>query len=208
MKLESFEVANLSFKPVKLPNQTALILLPKLNGNEVPNIRLPRIELTCYGVPRLGQYFKTDKDRQFLQLPIQGEILARFEMLDSIVRHNSTLTDTWSDSEYVPVVKHGLYGPYIKLKLETDYRTGDIETVVWRSVKQADNTIHTEHVDVNSMDEFAAMCPLNCSINCVIRLVKVWSINKRFGLTLKLVKANILQPNKPVDDCSGIEFDS
>ena len=79
---------------------------------------------------------------------------------------------------------------------------------MWRSVKQADNTIHTEHVDVNSMDEFADMCPLNCSVNCVIRLVKVWSMNKRFGLTLKLVKANILQPNKPVDYCSGKEFDS
>jgi hypothetical protein len=206
IKFDRFQVENVHFEQVKLPNNET-ITLPRFNGKEIPHIRLPRIELTCYGVPKLGKYFKTDKDRQFLQLPIQQEVLARFELLDSLMRCSSELQHWMNGAQYVPIVRQGSQGPYIKLKLETDYETGDIETVLFRGVKQADGTIQTEHVDADTMDDVAAVFPLNCSINCEIRLVKVWTVQKTYGITLKLVRANVLQPQKQAVDCSGIEFD-
>ena len=206
IKFDKFDVDNVGFEQIKLPGNNTMIL-PRYNNAAIPNIILPRIELTWYGVPKLGPYFKTDKDRQFIQLPITGETLARFELLDSYMHANSTLKSLFSSSEYAPIVKQGKQGPYIKLKLETDYETGSIVTQLWVSEKQWNKKVETELLNVENMDEFAAAFPLNCSINCEIRFVKVWCINKRFGLTLKLTKANVLQPDKPVVDCSGIEFD-
>ena len=204
--LDKFHVNTIGFEQVKLPNNTTIIL-PRLNSKEMPRVRLPRIELTCYGVPRLGQYFKTDKDRQFIQLPITGETLAKFQLIDNLIQCNSALKEVCVGFEYSPIVKQGKQGPYIKLKLETDHETGDITTQLWISEKQADGNIETEPVSVDNMDEFASVFPLNCSVNCEIRFVSLWCINKRFGLTIKLTKANVLQPAKPVVDCSGIEFD-
>jgi len=203
---DKLQVENISFEQVKLPNNET-ITLPRLNTKEMPHIRLPTIQLTCYGVPKLGKFFKTDKDRQFLQLPIQQEVLARFELLDSLMRFNTELQNTLHAYQYVPLVRQGSQGPYIKLKLETDYETGDIETVLFRAVKRADGTIQTDHIDADTMDEFAAVFPLNCSVNCEIRLVRVWTVQKTYGITLKLVRANVLQPLKQAVDCSGIEFD-
>jgi hypothetical protein len=53
------------------------------------------------------------------------------------------------------------------------------------------------------------MVCLGSSLICVIRFVKVWKVDKKYGLTVKLVKANVLCPEKkktPID-CSGIDFD-
>ncbi len=105
IKFEKFNVNDLRFEQVKLANKNTLIL-PRYNGQEVPSIILPRIELKHYGVPRLGQYFKTDKDRQFIQLPIEGETLARFELLDSYMRSNTTLMSIMNATEYSPIVKN------------------------------------------------------------------------------------------------------
>ena len=116
IKFDRFQVENVHFEQVKLPNNETIVL-PRYNGKEIPHIRLPRIELTCYGVPKLGKYFKTDKDRQFLQLPIQQEVLARFELLDSLMRCSSELQHWMNGAQYVPIVRQGSQGPYIKLKL-------------------------------------------------------------------------------------------
>ncbi len=57
------------------------------------------------------------------------------------------------------------------------------------------------------MDEVAQAFPLHCFVNCVFRIVKIWSVNKQYGLTIKLTKANVLQPEKTDVGCSGLEFD-
>ena len=42
---------------------------------------------------------------------------------------------TTNNCEYSPLVKYGAKGPYIKVKLETDFASDAIETVVWLSEK-------------------------------------------------------------------------
>ncbi len=64
IKFDKLEVEHVSFEQVMLPNNNKIIL-PRFNGKEIPHIRLPRIELTHYGVPKLGKFFKTDKDSFF-----------------------------------------------------------------------------------------------------------------------------------------------
>ncbi len=80
-------------------------------------------------------------------------------------------------------------------------------TPLWISYEQADGTIETEPLNAENMNDVADAFPPNCVINSVMRVVKVWCVNKQNGLTLKPTKANVLQPTKRVVDCSGIEFD-
>ena len=56
MKLEEVVVSKFSVQEVKLNNKT--IILPKLNGVTLPDIKLPKTLLSHYGVPKIGQYFK------------------------------------------------------------------------------------------------------------------------------------------------------
>ncbi len=206
IKFEKFNVNDLGFEQVKLPSKD-VIILPRPKGKEVPNIILSRIVLTSYGVPGLGKYFKTDKDRQFIQLPVEGETLAKFEAIDSYMKSNTTLMSIVNATEYSPIVKQGRNGPYIKLKLVTDYATGSIVTPLWISEKQTDGAIETELLNVENMNAFADAFPLHCVVNSVFRIVEVWCVNKQHGLTCKLTKANVLQPEtKTVIDCRGIEF--
>ena len=76
IKFSDLEVSNLSVEQVKLGNNTTL-LLPRLNNKEVPCIILPKITLSRYGVPKANaNYYKTDRDRMFIQLPLEpGETL-------------------------------------------------------------------------------------------------------------------------------------
>ena len=139
IKFEELDVSKLSFEEVKLQNKNTL-LLPRLDGKEVPGIRLPRIELTHYGVPKLGQYFKTDKDRMFIQLPVEGELLERFAFVDYTLQTNEMKQKLFKNTncDYSPIVKYGSKGPYIKVKIDTDYQTGNIETLIYHSEKSID----------------------------------------------------------------------
>ena len=45
IKFDKFQVENVHFEQVKLPNNETIVL-PRCLGKEIPHIRLPRIELT------------------------------------------------------------------------------------------------------------------------------------------------------------------
>jgi hypothetical protein len=62
VKFGEFDVSTLSFEEVQLSKNKA-VLLPKVDGiHDCSTLRLPEIELTHYAVPKISQYFKTDKD--------------------------------------------------------------------------------------------------------------------------------------------------
>ena len=47
---------------------------------------------------------------------------------------------------------------------------------------------------------------MGSSVVCAVRVVKLWCFDKKYGLTMKLVKANVLAPEKVVIDCTDIDF--
>ena len=55
MKLEELAVSKFSVQEVKLNNKT--IILPKLDGLTLPDIKLPRTLLSHYGVPKIWTIF-------------------------------------------------------------------------------------------------------------------------------------------------------
>ena len=212
MKLEEVVVSKFSVQEVKLNNKT--IILPKLNGVTLPDIKLPKTLLSHYGVPKIGQYFKTDNDRMFLQLPVNDDLIPHLTTLDEYLSSNTMKQELFkapgNTYEYSPILRYGSKGPYIKLKLETDYATSAIETLVWHSQRLTNSSIYrnTTPMEINSFDDFALAVSLNSEIICVIKFVKVWVVNKKYGLTIKLVRVNVLpgEKQKPVME-SDIEFD-
>ena len=200
LKLD-LEVSSLKFEEVKL-SMNKSVMLPKYNGENVPNIRLPNVIITQFGVPRIGKFFPTDKDRMFLQLPIEGDLLQKFQMLDAHLANNEFKQKLFKSNDYVysPLVKNGIKGQFIKLKLQTDYETGDIETMVWRSHKNEDGIIERESSPVifSTLDEFSSVVGLGYTVLCIFKFVKIWMINKQYGLTMKLVKVNTMPGQKPV----------
>jgi hypothetical protein len=209
IKFEDLDVININFEEKILPNKSTVIL-PRLNGKEIPKIKLPTILLGNYGVPKLGQFFKTDKDRSFIQIPVYGGLMERFELLDYVMGKNDTKQALFGGTdchEYSQIVRQGTKGPFVKLKLELDYDSGEIETIVWHSQKLEDGTIEpASKLAFDNIDEFALAFPRGSLVVCVIKLVKVWVVGKKYGLTLKLSKANVLPPkdenDASCDDCN------
>ena len=211
IKLKDLEVSNLTFEEVKIKN--GILRLPRIDDKDIPQIIIPRIYLNTHGVPKLGKYFKTDKDRMFLQLPLEGDVLKQFELIDYCLSTNEMKQKLFKEPgnsyEYSPIVKQGTRGPYMKVKLECEYETGNIETIVWQSQKLSDGTIQTNDspLEIDDLDDFASAFPMGSSVVCAVRFVKLWCVDKKYGLTMKLVKANVLAPEKIVIDCSDLDFD-
>ena len=212
MKFAEFDIKHLTFEEVKLTSNKTVIL-PKYIGQDVPNMRLHNIELTHYGVPKVGRFFPTDKDRMFLQVPLDGALLESFQMLDTFLTSNDMKQKLFKGSAntytYSPIVKNGIKGPYLKMKLETDYDTGDIVTILWKSTRNDEGNVirDTTSTHIKSIDDFASAVCLNSTILCVVRLVKIWVINMQYGLTIKLVKVNALNNDKKVDEDDGHDVD-
>ena len=95
------------------------------------------------------------------------------------------------------------------MKLETDYETGEIVTILWKSTRNDEGNVIRDMTSthIKSIDDFASTVCLNSTIVCVVRLVKIWVINMQYGLTIKLVKVNALNHDKKVEEDDGLDVD-
>lgn len=193
-------------------NENKTIIIPKYKQQDMPLVRLPNIELTHYGVPKAGRFYASDKDRMFIQLPLEGDLLEYMRCYDLFLGSSDMkqklFKTTGEAFTYTPLVKTGYKGPYMKLKLETDYETGDIETVVWMSAKREDGSIQRDIVPttIDNLDHFASAVCINSTLVCIMKLVKIWVVNKQYGLTVKLKQVNALHNLEAKEDSTDIDF--
>jgi hypothetical protein len=197
---QQFEVSTLEFEKVSLGKES--VILPRVNSSDCPLFQLPSVELTCYGMPKPSKYFPTDKDRMFIQIPIQGELLDKFKELDEHMNSMNSRVRLASQSlynhTYQPIIKEGIRGPYIKLKLQTDYETGNIETIILK-----DGEIMT---DTETMIGFEKHIKLKSSLKTIIKLSKVWAMNKKYGLTFKLIRVAVDEPKQETINLNSLDF--
>ena len=142
-----------------------------------------------YGIPKASKFFPTDKDRSFIQIPIQGELLAKFRELDNYLSSDEFKSKVATQSlgpfflqnqTYSPIIKEGKYGEYIKVKLNTNYNTGEIETLI---VKNGETMSDTE-----TLQEFEKHIKRKSNIKTMLKLSKLWQMNKKNGITFKLIR--------------------
>lgn len=212
MKLEDLDFDHVTYEEVTI-NKNKTIIIPRYMLRDMPQIRLPNIELLHYGVPKAGRFFATDKDRMFIQVPLDGFLLEWMREFDTFLGSNEMKQKLFKSPgntfTYTPIVKTGYKGQYMKIKLESDYESNEIETVVWVSTKKEDGSIQREIVPttIDNLDHFASVVCLNSTLVCVVKLVKIWVVNKQYGLTIKLMQVNALHNPKATDESCDIDFD-
>ena len=88
-KFQDFDVKDLSFTKFEEKEQSKAqnMAFPRFKETQRLMLQAPWIDMNAYGVPQLGEYYKTDKDRAFIKIPLDitnPEIKEFYEKLQSI----------------------------------------------------------------------------------------------------------------------------
>lgn len=162
----------------------------------------PWIKMNAYGVPQLGEYYKTDKDRAFIKIPFDltnpeaNDFYQKMKAIDSMMSSKETMTRLFkskaSKYRYIPICrepqetedepvddKKNKYPrpPYMKVKLDVTWPEIGVKTQVFTSILK-DGKREREKQDVNSVDDFANVVRFMSSIRPIIRPVKGWCEKK------------------------------
>jgi hypothetical protein len=183
------------------------------------------VKLVTYGIPQLGQYAKTDKDRSYIKLPYDTtqqscvSLFKMFEALDSWAIKNKDKFFTGKLSkfakiyDYTPIVRKPQEAipldddeqadakpkseklMYAKLKISTDWQSGDVNTTVFARedgvpVKQ----------EVKTVTEMANLVTWQSTIQMICAANKLWfgkSADKQgrrqYGISFKLLQCEVVE---------------
>jgi len=91
--------------------------------------------------------------------------------------------------------------PYLKLKIDTDYTSGEIKTKLFRSEIVDNKRNRIEIQDIKTIDEFARFVCFQSNFRPIVRLVKFWAqpLTKKdpaWGATFKIIKGEVEIPIK------------
>merc|ERR1711871_1256485 len=197
-------------------------------GDNQPFIKSPEIQLTTYGIPRAGEYYKEDSQRSFLKVPLDvndetyGKDISVYhsklseldKLMDSdkmrehifgskkaakgwvyqpLVREamQQTLDNSDSDSEDDSKPTTAQFRPpYIKVKLKTNYETGNIETSVFKKTEAG-----RQRAKVTTLADLEKLVTYRSVIRMVVMPNKLWAMKnmqgKRYGLALKMTHLEV-----------------
>lgn len=223
---EKFEPERLTFTDLEENDRSKgqLISYPRYNHpvkgeNQPLMLQASWSKLFTYGVPRAGEYYKTDYDRSFLKLPIdsdnqqQMELVSKLEAIDELYgsekKKKQMFGKKYKKYEYNKIVRESQSDDdvdrprYIKLKLETAWPNGEILTKVYRSelkdVNGKEKRVRT-HLEVTTIDDFADNVRYLSKVRPIIRPVKMWAQpatrkDPGYGIVFKIVKIEV-EPNQ------------
>ena len=194
IKITDLKLEYLNFEEVKVGNNNTFVK-PTYEHEDFPCLQFPWLTLSSFGVPQKGQYTKEDKQRMFIKVPIEmGDLYSQLMNIDEKMRKNiidlsnlhifgSSLT-----YEYEPLLKYDVKQniTYIKVKLDTSYPDDKILTEVWHL---GDDTKGLCQID--NIDAFAKCVPFKSEIRMLIKVSKLWVVNKKYGLTITLKKIQV-----------------
>ena len=156
---DKFEQSRLSFTELNDgANKQKLAFVrydhPSLGEGQQLLLQFPWQKIFSYGVPRLGEYYKEDKDRDFLKFPIDlsnpemktlyDELVAFQERMSSEEFRKETFGTKWKKYKFIDVCRTPLVDeedegpekpPFIKLKLDTAWPDGEMKTKVYSSTQ-------------------------------------------------------------------------
>ena len=198
IKIADLDLNMLNFSEVKLGKATTFIK-PIYGINDLPYLQLPWLTLSTFGVPPKSEYTKEDKQRMFIKVPIEedSDLYQQLLRLDDKMKHHIITTSNTNlfNASYDNLVKysekHGK--PYIKVKLDTSYPENHILTEVWHSGEGI-----KAQCQFDNIDDFALCVPFKSDIRMIVKVVKLWVVNKQYGLTIKLKKIEV----KPLEPSS------
>jgi hypothetical protein len=209
--VEKFTVTELSHDNERSAGQS--IAFPRYNEATALFVTNP-IELTYYGIHNLGDYVKSDKDREYVKIPYdenQPACVELFTMLEALDKKYNNYIKDFSNStkfEYIPLVRESNSDKpkYCKLKLETDFIDHTLKTRVYLRKNGKPILQNTQ-----TITELADILEWRSTANFAFSTAKLWVANKevdgvkKYGLTLKALQIEIIERAKKANLWS--EFD-
>jgi hypothetical protein len=152
----------------------------------------------------LGQYYKSDKDRTFVKIPLDlsipeiKEFHDKLQGIDAVFESKEFKTLQFGAKaakyKYLPIVRSPAVDDneddevdekknkyprpaYIKIKLDVTWPESQVKTQVYTSIMK-DGKREREKKDVSTVDEFASIVRFLSSIRPIIRPVKGWAEKK------------------------------
>ena len=203
-KFQDFEPEELDLTPFQENERSKgqNIAYPRYQNEGAPlMLQGPWIKMNTYGVPRAGEYYKTDNDRAFIKIPLDitneetNEFYEKLKQIDNKFNSKEFKTKMFgakaSKYKYVPIVREPVEDeemddenkkkyprpPYMKVKLDTTYPEAKVKTQVFTSIMK-DGKREREKQTVTTVDEFASVARFLSTIRPIIRPVKGWCEKK------------------------------
>jgi hypothetical protein len=176
-----------------------------LGENQALMMQFPWIRLETYGVPRAGEYFKTDADRSFVKVPLNTSVPEVASLVDKLKEIDAYLASEdfaskllgkkWNKYTYQPIYREANVHqgddsdeettaakkqsdpklPYLKLKIDTEYGTNAIKTQLFRSETVDGKRVRTEVKEIECLDDFIKLVSYQSNFRPITRLVKFWA---------------------------------
>jgi len=208
---DKFEISRYSYSELETDNEyakTQMIAYPRYHypNTERPTgvfFQTPELQLTQYGLPKLGDYYKLDKDRAFIKVPYdpsQPNCTKLFNMLQQVDEYtlknkDKILKDYSKLYSYQPIVreptdqedelklvvddkkknkpKTELFKS-CKFKLATNYEDGSVTTKVY--VKdQNDSTKRGQEVQIKTVSDLDKYVNYNSKVRMVVNVNKLYA---------------------------------
>ncbi len=191
---------------------------PKKGGEITPLIQTPSITLDYYGVPRLGDYYKDDRSRSFIKIPLDTENSEEVKQFYELLKEMDEMMEErkleFFDSEktankytYQPIVRSPQVAEdsddednekevkpdYMKAKIRINFETEEVETTVWRKNEEGSDEKRTR-MEVTTIDEFAKYVRYKSTCRFTLMPSKIWAAKnqeKRYGVTFKVMHAEV-----------------
>ena len=191
---------------------------PTLGEGQPLFIQGPWMILFNYGVPTLGEFYKEDKDRAFVKVPLDmsdPEIVKmadEFKKIDDILGHEDFKKENFGKNakkhEYQSIVRSPLTDEdeevtrpaYMKLKLDLTWPDSNVKTEVFSSELLENGKRERKKINIDTVTDFATHMPYMCKFRPVFRPVKMWAHQSKmkdpgYGIVFKLIKVEV-EPSK------------
>jgi hypothetical protein len=204
-KFQDFNAKDLTFTKFEENERSKAqnLAFPRYKETQRLMLQGPWIDMNAYGVPQLGEYYKTDKDRAFIKIPLDlnnpeiKEFYDKLQTIDEMMNSKEFKAQQFGDKakkyKYaypicrVPMEdedeedekKKSKYPrpPYMKVKLDATWPETKILTQVYTSVMK-DGKREREKQEVESVDDFANVVRYLSKIRPIIQPVKAWCEKK------------------------------
>ena len=206
-KFQDFNVKDLTFTKFEENERSKAqnLAFPRYKETQRLMLQAPWIEMNAYGVPQLGEYYKTDKDRAFIKIPLDitnpevKEFYEKLQTIDEMMASKEFKTQQFGakaakykyaypicrvpmeeedDDEEKEKKKSKYPRPaYIKVKLDATWPETKILTQVFTSIMK-DGKREREKQTVESVDDFANVVRYLSKIRPIITPVKGWCEKK------------------------------
>ena len=224
-KYDQFEADRLSFTTLEENERSKgqKIAYPRYNhpslGEGQPLfLQGPWMTMYNYGVPTLGEYYKEDKDRAFVKVPLDmndpevAKMVGEFKKIDEVLGTESFKKEnfgkyakkyTYQDIVRTPLADEDeevTRPPYMKLKLDLTWPDSNVKTEVFSSELLDSGKRQRKKLDIETVTDFANQMPYMCKFRPVFRPVKMWAHQSKmkdpgYGIVFKLIKVEVEPSN-------------